>query len=164
MTAKSAGSDVTKISRIRTTSLRELGKENEKKPIIPFSSQNSDASNDFSQEELIKYWIEYAESLTIEKIHLKNTLISCKPSLKENFTFEVSVYNPSQKDEIFDSSAEILGHLCAKLDNALIKMDIRIAEKNEMEMIYTVSEKYAYLSKKNPSVEKLKEFFNLITE
>ena len=156
--------DEPKISRVRTTSLKELGKEKENKKIIPFTTQMNDASSDFSEEDLIKYWIEYAESLTIEKIHLKNTLISCKPVLKENFTFEVSVYNPSQKEEIFDNNTDILGHLCNRLNNTLIKMDIRIVEKEEMEMIYTSSEKYAYLSKKNPNIEKLKEIFNLISE
>ena len=123
-----------------------------------------DASSEFSQNELVKYWIEYAESLTIKNIHLKNTLISCKPVLKENFTFEVSVYNPSQKDEIFDKNTDILGYLCTKLNNTHIKMNIRIVEKEEKEMIYTVSEKYAYLNKKNPNVDKLKDIFNLITE
>ncbi len=148
---------------MRTTSLKELSKEKEKTPIVSFA-QTKDASSDFSQKDLTQYWIEYADSLTIEKIHLKNTLISCKPALKDNFSFEVSVYNPSQKDEIFDSSAEILGYLYNKLNNTRIKMDIRIVEKDEKEMIYTSSEKYAYLSKKNPNIEKLKDIFNLTIE
>ena len=164
VSTKQTKSDATRISRTRTTSLKELGKDNEKKQTIPFMSKENDIRSNFSQDSLVKCWIEYAESLTIEKIHLKNTLISCKPTLKENFTFEVSVYNPSQKDEIFDNSTDILGHLCTGLNNTLIKMDIHIAEKDETEMIYTSSEKYAYLSKKNPNIDKLKEVFNLITE
>ncbi|MDR2915350.1 MAG: DNA polymerase III subunit gamma/tau [Tannerella sp.] len=163
-TIKPKQPDTSKVSRIRTTSLKELGKEKEKGPAVSYTSQMGDASSDFSQEDLTRYWIEYADSLTIEKIHLKNTLINCKPVLKEKFSFEVSVYNPSQKDEIFDSSAEILGHLCSKLDNTRIKMDIRIVEKDEKEMIYTSSEKYAYLSKKNPNIEKLKDIFDLTIE
>ena len=156
--------DTSNVSRIRTTSLKDLGKDKEKKHTVMHISQMEDANSEFSQKDLIEHWIEYAESLTIEKIHLKNTLISCKPVLKENFVFEVSVYNPSQKEEIFDDSTSILGHLCAKLNNTRIKMDIRIADKEEIEMIYTTSEKYAYLSKKNPNIEKLKDAFNLITE
>jgi DNA polymerase-3 subunit gamma/tau len=152
------------VPRIRTTSLKELGKEKEKLPVASFSSQMEDMNSAFSQEDLTRYWIEYANSLTIEKIHLKNTLISCKPALKENFSFEVSVYNPNQKDKILDNSTEILGHLCSKLNNTRIKMDIRIVEKNEKEMIYTSSERYAYLSKKNPNIEKLKDIFDLTIE
>ena len=124
----------------------------------------TDAKSEFSKDDLIKYWIEFAESLNVEKIRLKNTLISCKPELKENFTFEVSVFNPSQRDEISGSNTDILGYLCGKLNNSRIKMDIRIVEKDEKEMIYTTSEKYAYLTKKNPNIEKLKEHFNLMIE
>jgi len=133
-------------------------------PTTLFTSQLKDANSDFSQDDLVKYWIEYANSLTIEKIHLKNTLNSCKPVLKNDFIFEVAVYNPSQKDEIFDSSPLLLGHLCKKLNNNRIKMDIRIVEKDEIEMIYTATEKYDYLLKKNPNIEKLKELFNLTME
>jgi DNA polymerase-3 subunit gamma/tau len=123
-----------------------------------------DAKSDFTQDDLVKYWIEYANNLTIEKIHLKNTLISCKPVLKDNYSFEISVYNPSQRDETYDSNANILGFLSNKLNNNQIKMDILIVEKGEIEMIYTAAEKYEYLSKKNPNIEKLKELFNLIIE
>lgn len=156
--------DTPKISSIRRTSLKELGKEKEKASQTVYTSQMPDTQNDFSQEDLLKHWIEYAESLTIEKIHLKNTLISCKPSLKENYSMEVSVYNPSQKDEIVDNSAKILEHLRSRLHNSRIKMNIRIIEKDEKEMIYTSSEKYNYLIKKNPNLQKLKDILNLTVE
>jgi len=126
--------------------------------------QSKDANSIFTQDDLVKYWIEYAESLTIEKIHLKNTLLSCKPVLKEDLSFEISVYNPSQKDEIAGSSVYILGYLSSKLNNNQIKMDIQIIDKEEIEMIYTAAEKYDYLSKKNPNLEKLKTLFNLSLE
>jgi DNA polymerase-3 subunit gamma/tau len=156
--------DTSKISSIRRTSLKDLGKGNEKTPQAIYTPQMPDAKNDFSQNDLLKYWIEYAESLTIEKIHLKNTLMSCKPSLKDHYSMEVSVYNPSQKDEIFDNSADILGHLCSRLHNSQIKMNIRIIEKDEKETIYTSTEKYNYLIKKNPNLEKLKDLLNLTIE
>ena len=151
-------------SRYRTTSLKELGKEKDIKPDTLYISQLNDAKSDFSQDDLVKRWIEYANSLTIEKIHLKNTLINCKPVLKENYSFEISVYNPSQRDEISDNHVSILAYLCNKLNNNHLKMNIRIAEKEEIEMIYTTAEKYDYLSKKNPNIEKLKNLFNLTVE
>ena len=161
---KAAPNDAVKISHVRNTSLKELGKEKDSKKIISLTTSMSSARNDFSQEDLVKCWIEYAESLETEKMHLKNTLKSCKPVLKENFTFEVPVFNPSQKDEIFECKEEIFGHLFAGLNNTLLKMDIHVVEKDKTEMIYTSSEKYAYLSKKNPNIEKLTELFNLTTE
>ena len=134
------------------------------KPASLYISQLKDAKSDFSQDDLVKRWIEYANSLTVEKIHLKNTLINCIPVLKENYSFEISVYNPSQRDEISENNAYILAYLCNKLNNNHLKMNIQIVEKDEIEMIYTAAEKYDYLSKKNPNIEKLKELFNLTLE
>jgi DNA polymerase-3 subunit gamma/tau len=156
--------DTAKLSTIRRTSLKVLSKEEEKTPQATDVSLMPEEKNDFSQEELLKYWIEYAECLTVEKIHLKNTLLSCKPLLKENYRMEVSVYNPSQKDEIFGNNTEILGYLCSRLHNSQLKMDVRIVEKEEKEMIYTAVEKYNYLIKKNPNLERLKDLFQLTIE
>ena len=147
-------------STYRSTSLKGLGKDREKKP-VKLSVSQKDAKNEFSQDDLVKYWIEYANSLIIEKIHLKNTLQNCKPVLKENYSFEISVYNPSQRDEIAENTPHILGYLNNKLNNNQIKMEIHIAEKEEIEMIYTAAEKYDYLLKKNPNIEKLKELLLL---
>ena len=123
-----------------------------------------DAKSDFSQDDLVKHWIDFSNSLTIEKIHLKNTLLNCKPVLQENFSFEISVFNPSQKDELSDNYDYIVGYLSNKLNNNHIKMDIRFVEKEEIEMIYTAAEKYNYLCKKNPNIEQLKNLFNLSIE
>ena len=153
--------DTTPPSRYRSTSLKELGREKATSQVTLSTSLLKDASSDFSQDDLVKYWIEYADSLTAGKIHLKNTLNSCKPVLKEDFLFEVAVYNPSQKDEVAESSAFILSYLCNKLNNNRIKMDIRIVEKDEVEMIYTTAEKFEYLSKKNPNIENLMAKFDL---
>ena len=153
-----------KPSPFRSTSLKDLSKEKEQVKSPLSTSQQKEKNKNFSEEDLTTHWIAYANGLNIEKVHLKNTLINCKPSLKEDFRLEVAVYNPSQKDEISDHQSEILAYLNQKLDNDLIKIDIRIVEKDEKEMIYTPSERYAYMSKKNPTVEKLKELFDLTLE
>lgn len=146
----------------RSTSIKQLG--GEKDAISPLSIHPNNASSDFSEDDLVNCWIEYANSLTNEKTHLKNTLIHCKPKLKGDFLFEVTVYNPAQKDEISESSTYILGYLFNKLNNTRIRMDVRIAEKDQKEMIYTTAEKYAYLCKKNHYLEKLVKTFDLTIE
>ncbi len=151
-------------SRIRTTSLKELGKEKEQNQNTSGIITTSEASDEFSQEELEKHWLSYAESLTVKKIHLKNTLMHCKPLLKDDFNLEVAVFNPSQEEKILENSPDLLSYLCRNLNNSRIRMEVRIVEKEEKEMIYTSKEKYNYLSKKNPNLEKLKEAFNLVTE
>ena len=152
------------VSSFRTTSLKELSKVKTQAQTLSSTSNLKETKNDFSEADLTKYWIEYANRLNIDKVHLKNTLITCKPSLKEDFRLEVAVYNPSQKDEIAEHNSDILTYLTQKLNNTQINIDIRIVEKDEKEMIYTPSEKYAYLSKKNPTLDKFKELFDLSLE
>jgi len=110
---------------------------------------------------LIKFWITYAESLSAAKEHLKNTLLNCQPVLKGDLTLEVAVYNPIQNDELTDCSAELLSFLRKNLNNEHIKMQIIITEKEEQDIIYTATDKYKYLADKYPSLEKLRETFDL---
>ena len=155
--------DTPAILPMRDTSLTKLSEEKKKQIPIPIV-QAKELNNEFSHEDLVKCWVEYANSLTVEKIHLKNTLLNCRPMMADNLTPEVAVYNPSQKDEISESMTDILEYLRRKLNNTNIKMDIRIVEKDEKTMIYTSTEKYDYLNKKNPTLTKLKEAFDLIIE
>lgn len=152
------------IPRLRTTSLSELIKDKEKKTTASPDVQTEAANQDFTQADLTKYWIEYANGLGLKKAHLKNTLLNCQPILGENFAFEVAVYNPIQKDEILEDNVDLLTYLRARLSHASIRMDIRIVEEEEKEMVYTAPEKYAYLNRKNPNLDKLKEAFNLTLE
>jgi DNA polymerase-3 subunit gamma/tau len=143
--------------------LKELLKTNEdKKESSAIRLQES--HSEFSQDDLQKYWMEYANTLDIKKIHLKNTLLNCKPKLEKNFSFEVGVYNPTQKDEISENANTIINHLISKLNNSHIKMTIQVLEQDEKDNIYTSVEKYNYLRNKNPALEKLMEAFGLSYE
>jgi DNA polymerase-3 subunit gamma/tau len=135
----------------------------DEKKVIHTAALQEGASN-FSQEDLQKYWIEYANTLDVKKVHLKNTLLNCKPRLEENFSFGVGVYNPTQQDEISDNASDIISFLISKLNNSLIKITIRVLEQDKNDMIYTSMEKFNYLKDKNPVLEKLMEAFNLAIE
>ena len=56
----------------------------------------------------------------------------------------------------------LLGFLKEELNNYSINLAIEITEKLETEdLIYTESDKFKYLSEKNPELELLKKKFNL---
>jgi DNA polymerase-3 subunit gamma/tau len=143
--------------------LKDLLKTNDERKAVNMILLQENVS-DFSQDDLQKYWVEYANTLDIKKIHLKNTLLNCKPRLEKDFSFEASVYNPAQQDEISENASEIINFLVSKLNNSHIKMTIRILEQDKNEMIYTSTEKFNYLKEKNSSLEKLVEAFNLAME
>lgn len=158
-----AASSAEENSRPRSTSLKNLLRENDKKKEHS-ATQIQESNSDFSQDDLQKYWTEYANTLDIKKIHLKNTLLNCKPKLEKDFSFEVGVFNPAQKDEIADNISSIFNFLISKLNNSHIKMTIRILEQDKKEMIYTSIEKFNYLISKNQNLEKLVNIFNLAPE
>lgn len=114
----------------------------------------------FTQEELIRCWDAYTETIK-KKVHLKNTMINCKPVLKEDFLFEVVVHNPGQQEELLNHNADILHTLRTQLKNGKIQLRIRIDEGNEKRLAYTSKEKFDLLNEINPLLSKLMDEFNL---
>ena len=119
----------------------------------------------FTEEDLVRCWDAYAASEKINgKVYMKNTMINCKPVLKDNFTFEVGVYNPGQKAELNAGSADLLQYLREQLKNTRLEMQVRVLESAKKVLVYTSTEKYNYLLGLNPALAKLVEEFNLRLE
>jgi DNA polymerase-3 subunit gamma/tau len=113
---------------------------------------------------LIQSWDAYAE--TIEgKVHLKNTMINCKPVLlSDNFYFNVGVHNPAQKEELISNSLNILKGLRTHLQNGLIQMSVYINENLEKKVAYTSTEKFEFLNNINPVLSKLVDELDLVVD
>lgn len=143
------------------TSLKEIGIEKPKEQAV--QTQTSVAREvlmPFSQEELVRGWDAYAGTID-KKVYLKNTMINCKPELKENYHFEVAVHNPGQQEELINAAIDILSYLRTQLKNTRIQMRVRIIETNEKHLAYTSTEKFEHLLHVNPVLAKLKDEFNL---
>lgn len=143
------------------TSLKEIGIEKPKEqPVQTNTSVTREVLMPFSQEELLKGWDAYAGTID-KKVYLKNTMINCKPELKENYHFEVAVHNPGQQEELINAAIDILSYLRVQLKNTRIQMRVRIIESNEKHLAYTSTEKFQHLLLVNPVLAKLKDEFNL---
>lgn len=147
-------------------SLKELSdnkpKESTTKAATPDTASNNVATA-FDERELVAAWDGFAATID-KKVYLKNTMINCKPKLKENFCFEVAVHNPGQQEELFNNAIHILPFLRKQLNNTRIQMRVRIIEGNEKHLAYTSAEKYQHLLEINPLLAKLKDEFNLRVE
>jgi DNA polymerase-3 subunit gamma/tau len=146
----------------KSTSLQELVRKPEKTAPQPASAvtETTTVTDLLKAEDLVHCWDTYAESIE-KKIHLKNTMLSCKPVLQEDAHFEVTVHNPGQKEELINNSLELLKVLRTQLKNNRIQMHIRIDEANEKNLAYTSGEKYEFLNQINPLLSKLKDEFDL---
>lgn len=145
-------------------SLKEIGMEKPKEETAQVAtSVSQEVAVSFSQEDLLKYWEAYIQTLD-KKVYLKNTMINCKPVLQENYYFEVAVYNPGQQEELINGAIDILSYLRTHLKNTRVQMRVRIIESNEKHLAYTSTEKLEHLLRVNPVLAKLKDEFNLTTD
>jgi DNA polymerase-3 subunit gamma/tau len=84
-----------------------------------------------------------------------NPVITTMPNV------EVIVPNEIIKDEVENIRGSILSTLKLYLHNSDITLTLRVAELKERERILTRREQFEELVKQNPSVEKLREAFDL---
>ena len=145
-----------------TTSLKSLVKEPEA-AYQSFKPETNKQSNSFTQEDLQRYWDEFSETLE-EKVHLKNTMINHKPVLLDDFKFEVRVHNPVQKEELLNSSLQLIKLLRTRLKNDLVQMTIHVDENIERKTAYSSADKFELLHKINPMIAKLVQEFDLTIE
>lgn len=142
------------------SALKDLGKVKDVTKNVQENMPVQEIVTPFTQDDLLRFWDAFAEN-TGEKVHLRNTMINCKPVLQEDFHFEVAVHNPGQQEEILNNAMDILGFLSRNLRNSRIRLRTRISEANEKHLAYTTVEKYNLLLDINPAISKLKDEFDL---
>ena len=142
-------------------SMKEIGVEKPKQQTVQQATTNvKEGVNPFDNDSLVREWDNYAATID-KKVYLKNTMINCKPTLQENYYFEVAVHNPGQQEELINNAIHILPFLRQHLNNSRIQMRVRIVEGNEKHLAYTSTEKLELLMKINPTLGRLRDEFNL---
>ena len=142
-------------------SMKEIGVEKPKQQTVQQATTNvKEVVTPFDNDSLVREWDNYAATID-KKVYLKNTMINCKPTLQENYYFEVAVHNPGQQEELINNAIHILPFLRQHLNNSRIQMRVRIVEGNEKHLAHTSTEKLELLMKINPTLGRLRDEFNL---
>ena len=142
-------------------SMKEIGVEKPKQQTVQQATTTvKEVVTPFDNDSLVREWDHYAATID-KKVYLKNTMINCKPTLQENYYFEVAVHNPGQQEELINNAIHILPFLRQHLTNSRIQMRVRIVEGNEKHLSYTSMEKLELLMKINPTLGRLRDEFNL---
>jgi DNA polymerase-3 subunit gamma/tau len=144
---------------IARVSLKKTSPESEKTGKQAEMSDNQVFSTPFSQDELQTCWKNYTNSL--DDIHLKNAMLYMVPKLLDNFKIEVTVLNREQFQKLQEKGVEIKNFLFAQLKNNRIVLDIKIAEEDSKQDVFTEKEKLLYMMDKNPHLTTLVKEFNL---
>jgi len=143
-----------------STSLKQyVNTSNEADPPSTVNEMPDDKTP-FSNEDLIRCWETYAESLD-KKAHLQNTMRNCKPELNENSRFIVSVQNPIQESELLNHCTEILDELRRKLNNNSIQMRVNIVETQEAPPLTPTEKSKEFIEKNRMLIDRLTSEFDL---
>ena len=114
---------------------------------------------EFSQEQLKMKWESFLERL-VDRPNLQSTL-SKVPHLDNDFQLRLEIDNSVQEDLINTIRPELVSWLRKELKNSKIQLITKINQSEKESIIYTDSEKYSEMLKKNPKLEMLKKRFNL---
>ena len=119
----------------------------------------ADEEEDFTFEDLQIKWKEYVDRLA-DRPNLQSTL-SDVPEIEENNRLVLKIANSVQDSLINQIKPELVSFLRRELKNSKIQLLTRIEETSKEKLIYSDSEKYAEMIKKNPELDLLKQKFNL---
>jgi DNA polymerase-3 subunit gamma/tau len=143
--------------------------QNEKKPLAidqddaifdtPVSVTGKEPIN---QESLDLAWSDLITKF-VNKERLYNALKTEKLILKDNCIGLLSVHNNSLEQALQKLKTRMVQFIQSKLNNKDFTLEIKVKESNEInsDKLYTDRDKYNFLVKKNPNIEKLKNDFDL---
>jgi len=92
--------------------------------------------------------------------NLQSTL-SRIPQVEQDYQLVLDIDNSVQDDLINSIKPELVSWLRKELKNSKIQLVTRISETEREKVIYSDSEKYMEMLKKNPKLELLKQRFKL---
>jgi len=119
----------------------------------------ADEKEDFSIAELKEKWEQFVGRLD-ERPSLKSSL-STLPEITDDFKLILEIDNRIQEDLIGSIKPELVSWLRRELKNSRIQLVTKITEKLKGKIIYTDSEKFEEMAKKNPQLERLRNKFKL---
>lgn len=142
--------------------LNAIGAPEEKKEDDKPDYIQGEGRNDFSGDEFIRKWNEYAEMVKKDgKINLFTIMTANPPALRSGYQVEVLIENKIQENLLVIEKIDLLNFLRVELQNFAIEIVTRQAEQEGKKKLYTSSEKYQHMVEKNPSLEEFRKRFNL---
>jgi len=129
--------------------------DSEQKEII----EQISTTNAFSDEDFIKAWSAFINTLPIEKkVGFTNLDL---PVRKTDSNFEILVNNVMQDNEINRLLTDAVQFIRKQLSNANISIATNIAEESEIQRSLTPEQRYNEMVAKNPQLEQFRKMLSL---
>ena len=125
-------------------------------------ASGTDEDQAFSEQDLRRYWLEFAQRLPKEEAANAGRMKTMSPHLlDDNTTFEIVVDNEIVKKYMEDIMPKVRSYLCAQLHNSKVSMIVRVSNPQEVVKAYNRVEQYQMMNQKNPQLQHLREEFGL---
>ena len=150
------------ISGLSLSSLHEKKKIENEILLSSKNETNKSSNQKFSQGELSKYWILFANE--IEKNGEKNLssiLQISEPFIKNINEIHYKVSNNINKTELEKNKNKLISFLSKKLKNDFLKIKVSVNKLAEKKFIYSSKEKFDKMKEINPTIEKMRKEFKL---
>lgn len=119
----------------------------------------------FTQQALQISWDKYANELkTKGRANLAAALLSKCPVLVNETLIEFTISNKALEETINEDKMNFLGFLRMELNNFAIQLNLVMSSAEDKTNLYTASDRYKHLAEKNPSINKLRQAFDLDIE
>lgn len=128
------------------------------------SKKDDDRQNSFSEDQLKKEWESFGSQLKKEGKDNEYNLMTQDFELIDDHTITIHISNSIEQDILVRFKTDLLKHLRDNLENDQIKIDTSLKKIKKSEKIYTNTDKFNHMAKKNPNLIKLKNKFGLDTE
>lgn len=109
-------------------------------------------------------WKQFATSLPKEESAMAGRLMIIRPKLNDANSFSITIDNKIVAQELYNIKPRIEAYLRQQMQNSQISMSINLETSVTAHRIYSRVEQYQILEKRNPSLKKLKELFDLNLE
>ena len=156
-----AGSIGMSWDNLRKTSSSRKGKMNFLPGTLGAEHKAEDENAAFTQDELELQWMAMCNRMPQELIGIATRMKNMNPVITELPKIEVVVGNELIYEEMQKIRGRLVNTLKMYLHNNGIELTIRVDEHREEVKILTRREQFEELTKLNPSVERLREMFDL---
>jgi len=118
-------------------------------------------AEDFDQDQLLKVWTYFTESIARQYPNFYSTLRKRKPILKEGYVIALEIDNHVQEIEVQDKKTQLLEFLRNELRNGKISLITSIVERTGDDKPYSSDEKFKAMVRKNPLLKEFKDKLDL---
>ena len=140
------------------------------KPLVKVDLSNEikeDESVEINEKVLCSYWSAFADKLSHEANggYLSSMLARHKPMVVKYNVFQVEVAHALEYDQLIENKLDLLNYLRQVMKIPNLEMDVKISDKIEGTAIaYTAKDKYKVMLEINPSLDNLKQRFDMDIE